>query len=338
MGEETVRERGGVEYRELQSRSLLNRCDAPRMPFTWTVNPYRGCAMGCRYCYAAYTHEFMGIAGADFHSLVYVKTGARRRRHGGWPRSVRSGETIALGTATDPYQPAEAEARVTRRFLEMVAGHRNVRLGIVTKGALILRDIELLQKIHMRSRLNVHVSLISPHAELVRKLEPWAPPPEVRIEVMRRLVEAGIEVSLGLAPVLPGLTDDEASLDLLLEHVAAAGRAAHVHQRAVPALAHAREVPGLAGRGVPPLPRGVREGLRDPRLPRRAVSPGHRRAGPPAEGPARVRRAAGRARLAPPGADKAVLTVGFVVRVHGRRSCAISFSVSPCLRGLSSDG
>lgn len=116
-------------------------------------------------------------------------------------------EKGGAGTATDPYQPAEAEAKVTRRFLEMV----------------ILRDLELLQKIHRRSRLGVHVSLISPHAELIRKLDPWAPPPDVRIEVMRRLVEADIETSLGLAPVLPGLTDDEASLDLLLGRVAAAG-------------------------------------------------------------------------------------------------------------------
>jgi DNA repair photolyase len=223
MGDETLRERGGVEYRELKARSLLNRCDAPRMPFKWTVNPYRGCAMGCRYCYAAYTHEFMGIAGADFHSLIYVKTGAREETERRLAAVVRTGETIALGTATDPYQPGEAEAKVTRGFLEMGARHRNVRLGIVTKGALILRDLELLQKIHRRSRVSVHVSLISPHAELIRKLDPWAPPPDVRIEVMRRLVEAGIETSLGLAPVLPGLTDDEASLDLLLERVAAAG-------------------------------------------------------------------------------------------------------------------
>jgi DNA repair photolyase len=223
IGEETVRERGGVEYRELKARSLLNRCDAPRMPFTWTVNPYRGCAMGCRYCYATYTHEFMGIGGADFHSLIYVKTGAEEETERRLAAVVRTGETIALGTATDPYQPVEADAKVTRRFLETVARHRNVRLGIVTKGALILRDLELLQKIHRRSCLSVHVSLVSPHAELVRKLDPWAPPPAVRIEVMRRLVEAGVETSLGLAPVLPGLTDDEASLDLLLERVAAAG-------------------------------------------------------------------------------------------------------------------
>ena len=223
MSEDTLRERGGVEYRELRSRSLLNRCVSPRMPFTWTVNPYRGCAMGCRYCYAAYTHEFMGIEGADFHSLIYVKVGAEAETERRLAAVVRSGEMIAIGAATDPYQPAEAEAKVTRRFLEMVARHRNARVGLITKGALILRDVELLRKIHQRSRLSVQVSLISTDAELIRKLDPWAPPPAVRIDVMRRLVDAGIDVGLGLAPVLPGLTDDEAGLDRLLERVRAAG-------------------------------------------------------------------------------------------------------------------
>jgi DNA repair photolyase len=112
---------------------------------------------------------------------------------------------------------------VTRRFLEMVARHRNARLGIVTKGALVLRDLDLLRKIHARSRLTVHVSLCSPHADLIRRLDPWAPPPDVRIEVMRRLVEAGLDARLGLAPILPGITDDEPGLDLLLARVAAAG-------------------------------------------------------------------------------------------------------------------
>src|SRR5687768_4995706 len=152
MGSETVRERGGVTYRELQARSLLNRCDSPRMPFTWTVNPYRGCAMGCRYCYATYTHEFMGITTPEtFHTLVYVKTGGEEETARRLASVVRRGERIALGTATDPYQPGEAVARVTRRFLELVARYRNVRIGIVTKGALILRDLELLQKVHRRS-------------------------------------------------------------------------------------------------------------------------------------------------------------------------------------------
>jgi len=224
MGAEDVREQGGVTYRELRSRSLLNKCDSPRMPFTWTVNPYRGCAMGCRYCYATYTHEFMGITTPEaFHSLVYVKTGAQPETARRLALAVKKGERIALGTATDPYQPGEAQARVTRGFLELVAQHRNVRLGIVTKGALILRDLDLLRRIHARSRLSVHVSLITPHAELARRLDPWAPPPDVRIEVMRRLVEAGLVAWLGLAPVLPAITDDEASLDLLLGRVAGAG-------------------------------------------------------------------------------------------------------------------
>ena len=224
MGDDALRERGGVEYRELRSRSLLNKCDSPRMPFTWTVNPYRGCAMGCRYCYATYTHEFMGIAEAErFHSLVYVKTGHERETARRLAAVVRRGQEIAIGAATDPYQPGEAEAKVTRRFLEMVAGHRNARVGLVTKGALVLRDLDLFRTIHARSRLTVHVSLASPLADLVRKLDPWAPPPDVRIEVMRRLVEAGLDARLGLAPILPGITDDEPSLDLLLGRVAAAG-------------------------------------------------------------------------------------------------------------------
>ena len=224
MGSDDVRERGGVRYREIEARSLLNRCDSPRMPFAWTVNPYRGCAMGCRYCYAAYTHEFLGVSVPEqFHSLVYVKTGGEEETARRLGLVVKRGELIALGTATDPYQPAEVEARVTRRFLEMVARHRNVRLGIVTKGAIILRDLDLLDTINRRSHLWIRVSLISPHADLVRRLDPWAPPPAVRIDMMRRLHEAGIDAGLGLAPILPAITDDEPSIDRLLGDVAAAG-------------------------------------------------------------------------------------------------------------------
>ena len=107
-----VREHGGVSYHELKTRSLLNRCTSPRMPFRWTVNPYRGCAMGCSYCYATYTHEFMGIETPEaFHSTVYVKTAGEAETARKIPGIVRKGDLIALGTATDPYQPGEAEAR-----------------------------------------------------------------------------------------------------------------------------------------------------------------------------------------------------------------------------------
>lgn len=230
MGHAIVRERAGVAYRELRTRSLLNRCSSERMPFEWTVNPYRGCAMGCRYCYATYTHEFLGVELPEaFHSSVFVKSGGEAETAQRLLAVRRRGEQIALGTATDPYQPGESDFKVTRRFLELVATQRRVRLSITTKGAVILRDLELLRRIHERSSLSIHVSLISPHAELLRRIEPLAPPPEVRLEVMRRLAEAGLDVSLSLAPVLPALTDSEQDLDLLLGRVRAAGVRAFSH-------------------------------------------------------------------------------------------------------------
>jgi DNA repair photolyase len=224
LGTSVLRERAGVRYHELRSRSLLNRCDSARVPFEWTVNPFRGCAMGCRYCYAAYTHDFLGRDGkADFHSVVYVKTGGEEETLRRLRAAVGKGELVALGTATDPYQPGERAARTTRRFLELAAGLHGLRLMVTTKGALVLRDLDLLRLLHERSSLSVAVSLVSPRAELLRRIEPWAPPPDVRIEVLRRLVAAGLDVRLSLAPVLPGLTDGEADLDRLLSRVAAAG-------------------------------------------------------------------------------------------------------------------
>jgi DNA repair photolyase len=224
LGDSVVRERGGVRYHELRARSLLNRCQAPRVPFDWTVNPYRGCAMGCRYCYAAYTHEFLGVnVPEDFHSIVYVKKGAEEETARRLPAIARRGQLVALGTATDPYQPGEAEMGVTRRFLESAAHVRGLRLGITTKGAVILRDVDLLKRIHARSSLSIHVSLISLDADLIRRLEPLAPPPLVRIEVIRRLAEAGLTVGLSVSPVLPGLTDDEAGIEALVARAASVG-------------------------------------------------------------------------------------------------------------------
>ena len=224
LGREVVRARAGVEYRELKASSLVNRCDSPRVPFEWTVNPYRGCAMGCRYCYAAYTHEYLGHeAAGSFHSTIYAKSFGPDETLRRLAATARRGERVALGTATDPYQPGESELGVTRRFLECAAQLRGLRLGITTKGAIILRDLELLSRIHRRSQLSVQVSLNSTDAELLRRIEPWAPPPEVRIEVLRRLAEAGLRVGLSLSPILPGITDQEAGLDALIARAAAAG-------------------------------------------------------------------------------------------------------------------
>jgi DNA repair photolyase len=224
LGLAVLRERAGVEYRELRARSLVNRCGSPRVPFEWTVNPYRGCAMGCRYCYAAYTHEYLGLeARGSFHSRIYAKAFEPDETLRRLAAAARRGERVALGTATDPYQPGEAELRVTRRFLECAAQLRGLRLGITTKGAIVLRDLELLQRIHQRSLLSVQVSLNSLDAGLLRRIEPWAPPPEVRLEVLRRLAEAGLRVGLSLSPILPGLTDQEPGLDALIGQAARAG-------------------------------------------------------------------------------------------------------------------
>ena len=172
--QEDLREQGGVTYRELRSRSLLNKCDSPRMPFTWTVNPYRGCAMGCRYCYAAYTHEFMGITTPeDFHSLVYVKTGAEEETARRLAAVVRRGERIALGTATDPYQPGEAEARVTRASWSWWRSTATCASASSPRARSSCATSTCCGGSTQRSRLSVHVSLITPHAELAPRA--WSP-------------------------------------------------------------------------------------------------------------------------------------------------------------------
>ncbi|HEX9188359.1 MAG TPA: radical SAM protein, partial [Vicinamibacteria bacterium] len=125
--------------------------------------------------------------------------------------------------ATDPYQPGEQASRATRRFLEIAAGVRGLRLAITTKGSLVLRDVDLFRRLDARGTLSIGVSLISPHADLLRRVEPWAPAPAVRVEVLRRLVAEGIDAGLAIAPVLPGLTDSEDDLDALVAAAARAG-------------------------------------------------------------------------------------------------------------------
>jgi DNA repair photolyase len=224
LEDDPFRAAGGVSYRRLHTRSLVNRCSSPKAPFEWTANPYRGCAMGCRYCYASYTHEYVGLdATADFHSTIFAKTGGELETARALARAAARGELVALGTATDPYQPAEATLRVTRGLLEAAARLRGLRLAIVTKGALVLRDLDVLQRLHARSTLTLSVSLISLDADLLRVLEPWAPAPSARLLVLRRLIEAGLEASLSVAPVLPGLTDSAAQLDSLFAAVRAVG-------------------------------------------------------------------------------------------------------------------
>src|SRR5438067_8515612 len=142
----SIEEGHQVEYFTLPSRSLLNRCTSKRMPFTWTINPYRGCEFACKYCYARYTHEFMEMRdGLDFERKIYAKQNASWLLRQDMKR-VRAGEEIAIGTATDPYQPAERKFGITRSILEELSRHVGLELGIVTKSTLMRRDLDLLKR------------------------------------------------------------------------------------------------------------------------------------------------------------------------------------------------
>ena len=221
---ESLREGHNVEYFTLPAKSLLNKCVSQRaMPVTWTINPYRGCEFGCRYCYARYTHEFMEMRdGMEFEQKIYVKQHASDLlRHD--LRRVKSEEAIALGTATDPYQPAERRYEVTRGILEEFARHRGYELGIVTKSNLVVRDLELLQQVAQSNKLSVHITVTTLDTELARILEPRAPRPDLRLEAVRALAQAGVRVGISCSPVVPGITDAPKDLESLIQAAADAG-------------------------------------------------------------------------------------------------------------------
>ena len=212
-----------VEYLTIVSRSILNRCNTPRMPFTWTINPYRGCEFACKYCYARYTHEFMEMRdGLEFEKKIFVKQHtADLLRHE--LRKVRSGQEIAIGTATDPYQPAERRFEVTRGILEEFSRHAGLQISIVTKSNLVQRDIEVLQEIGKNNCIFVNLTITTLNTDLARLLEPRAPRPDLRLGVVRKLNEAGIQAGVICAPVIPGITDSRRELEKLVRSTAEAG-------------------------------------------------------------------------------------------------------------------
>src|SRR5271155_743779 len=221
---ESLREGHNVEYFTLPAKSLLNRCVSRRsLPFSWTINPYRGCEFACKYCYARYTHEFMEMRdGAEFEQKIYVKqhtAGLLRREL----RRGKPGEPIALGTATDPYQPAERRYEITRGILEEFALHRGFDLGIITKSNLIVRDVDLLRAVAQTNALSIHVTVTTLNVDLARILEPRAPRPDLRMEAVHQLSEAGLTVGVSCSPVLPGITDSPADLEAIVRTAAAAG-------------------------------------------------------------------------------------------------------------------
>jgi len=220
---ESLRQGHDVEYFTLPVRSLLNRCTVARMPFTWTINPYRGCEFACKYCYARYTHEFMELRdGVDFERKIYIKQHAAELLRQEL-RRVNPGEEIALGTATDPYQPIERRLEVTRAILEELSRHAGLELGIVTKSNLVLRDIDVLQRIAENNQIFVNVTITTLNVDLARILEPRAPRPDLRMETVRKLNLEGVNAGVICAPVIPGITDSPRDLEALVRATAEAG-------------------------------------------------------------------------------------------------------------------
>ncbi len=230
---EALRRRAGVEYFDLAVRELLNRCDAPNLPFEWTINPYRGCEFGCVYCYARYTHGFLDLGDPlEFERKIFVKREAAEKLRRRLRKSDLRGSSIALGTATDPYQPAERHHGVTRSLLEVFVGAEGLDLSVTTKSPLILRDLDLLQELDRRHSVEIHVTVTTLDAALARELEPAAPDPAARLRTVARLAEAGLAVTINCMPVMPGINDGEESLAPLFAAASEAG-ARDVHQQAL---------------------------------------------------------------------------------------------------------
>jgi DNA repair photolyase len=221
---ESLREGHNVEYFTLGIRSLLNRVVSQRnLPFAWAINPYRGCEFACKYCYARYTHEFMELRdGADFERKIFVKQHAAELLRQEL-RRVKTGEGIAIGTATDPYQPAERRFEVTRAILEELARHSGLEIGIVTKSNLVTRDVEILRRVAENNQLFVNLTVTTVNADLARILEPRAPRPDLRLEAVRQLNLAGVDAGVICAPVLPEITDAPRDLEALVQAAKEAG-------------------------------------------------------------------------------------------------------------------
>ena len=214
----------GVEFIEMPVHRILNRCTSERMPFRWTINPYRGCEFGCVYCYARYTHDFLELRDPmDFERRIFVKRMAAEVLARTLSRTPIGEDAIAIGTATDPYQPAERKFRLTRSMLEIFANLSGLNLSITTKSSLVTRDLDLLMKINRRSHLQINISLITLDRRLQRILEPRAPRPALRLRALNELARAGIRCNLLAMPMIPGITDDPERIENLIRTAKRAG-------------------------------------------------------------------------------------------------------------------
>jgi DNA repair photolyase len=219
--QESVPDSIATEVRPEAARSIISRNDSPDIPFTQSINPYRGCEHGCIYCYARPSHAYLDLSpGIDFETRLLYKADAARLLRAELARPGYRCETIMLGANTDPYQPVEKRLGVTREILEVMLETRHP-VSIITKGTLVLRDLELLQELNAMNLVRVTVSLTTLDPELKRTLEPRAASPQARLRVISALARVGVPVSVLAAPLIPAVNDAE--LEQLLSAAAAAG-------------------------------------------------------------------------------------------------------------------
>lgn len=210
-----------------ETREILSRNDSPDLPFRWSVNPYRGCFHACAYCYARPSHEYWGFgAGTDFDSKIIVKEDAPGLLRHAFEKPSWRGDLIIFSGNTDCYQPLEASYGLTRACLEACAEYRNP-IGIITKAALVLRDIDLLARLQREAWVRVYFSIPFSSDDTARKVEPHAPSITKRFEAMKTLADAGISTGISIAPVIPGLNEDD--IPELLGRARRAGACAATH-------------------------------------------------------------------------------------------------------------
>jgi DNA repair photolyase len=226
----------GTEFIELPVRSVLNTPASTHMGF-WSINPYVGCEFGCTYCYARDTHrwveEKMGSgttaqrdplpAWEAFERRILVKTGVAEVLARTLDPARLGKQSLVIGTATDPYQPAERRFRLTRKILEVLLRHRELSISIITKSPLVTRDLDLLRQLAARHDLSVDISLATADSKLARRLELRSPVPAARLRALRRLTQAGVNAGLLIAPIVPGITDDREGLGRLIGMAKEAG-------------------------------------------------------------------------------------------------------------------
>jgi DNA repair photolyase len=216
----------GMTFYEIQAKSIISRVPAAsRVPFEWTINPYRGCGHACVYCFARSTHTYLDLdAGHDFDSRVVVKVNAAELLRRELSSRTWAGAHIAMGTNVDCYQRAEGRYRLMRGILSALRDHANP-FSILTKGTLITRDLDLLRQAAKVTKVGVSFSVGFVDTESWREVEPGTPSPQRRLAAVRQFADAGFAVTVLMAPILPGLTDTDESIDATVAAVAAAGAA-----------------------------------------------------------------------------------------------------------------